>query len=801
MPDQVKENDSTKLTTFCSNCGKQVRNIQPGSLTGWIFKSSSCQCSSSKEKGPELVQDVSQPNPDLAPDSMPYISSELEIKELIGYGGMGFVYKVLDKSDNKIKAVKILRKELAQDKQAVKRFELEVNAVKDLDHPNLVKIYDTGTTSDDVPYLLMEYIEGEPLYEVLRREGRLKPERVIKICTDIADALEAVHAKNIVHRDLKPSNIILSPKDGRECAFVVDFGIAKALPSQSSSRATYDITEAGDVFGSPSYMSPEQCLGFKLDQRSDIYSLGCLLYQMLSGQTPHSASNAVQIIVQQINEVPVPISAQITKDKMAAGLESIALKCLEKEKEVRYQDSNQFLEDLDKVRYGKKLPRRINTVPTRSWFLAANLFALTSCFILLFSYATIFDSMQSFMQDYDSFRKSVQLLLNAGCVLSSITAVFSLVKLVKGSRWSKEWQSFYSSLVVLFVSVTGSYLITIYFKGVQMKGDYPLEEQYFIGNMAFLHILTLTFLAVYLISNIILYKDKVIGFFNSLKRPGCSIIIVILSILLLPQFWSRVATKADDTLSFNLRLNHFRTASKVAYQLDNSNERALRTVAINLASEDKGDEAIKLVTEVIEKHPQHKELDNLYETRSTIYAKMGRLNDAIKDMSKAIELNPKGFNYFQKRSKLYMRTYNYEQALSDQTKEIEKSKTGYEDRCRIFCLTGEYDLALEDITIAIKRSGFSTARLYLIRAAIYEKLNQIDKAKADYKAALEETNQERYNRNLYQSYIYYKLGNIKEFQKCWDRLDSKQTVNRRLFSAIFRKGFGFEIDWIPLEDR
>lgn len=268
---------------------------------------------------------------------------------------MGSVYKVRDRNLDRIMAFKLLDRTLAEDQVALKRFEQEAAAASQLDHDNLVAVYGHGRTRDGTPYLVMDYLEGKNLSEVLKEEGTMEPGRALSIFQQIAEALKHAHEKNVIHRDIKPTNIILTrTESGAEIARIVDFGIAKVMPA--ANRETHDLTETGEVFGSPHYMSPEQCLGFMLDQRSDIYSLGCLMYEALTGDSPFAGANPIQVVVKHINEDPVKFPSSITTGSIAKKLERVVLHCLEKDKNNRYQSASDLLKDLDLIKAGKNPP-------------------------------------------------------------------------------------------------------------------------------------------------------------------------------------------------------------------------------------------------------------------------------------------------------------------------------------------------------------------------------------------------------------------------------------------------------------
>jgi len=289
----------------------------------------------------------------------PDLGTRYDVIEFVGEGGMGRVYKVSDKELNCTLAAKFIRKELAEDKQAVKRFEQEIKAASELSHLNLVSVYGHGRTASNVPYLLMDYVEGTSLADVLKN-GPLNPDRAVNIFTQVCRALEFAHRSNVIHRDLKPSNIMLKKTDsGHDDVRVLDFGIAKILASEGADFSRTNLTQTGDVFGSPLYMSPEQCQNNPQDARSDVYSFGCVMYEALSGVQPFLESNPVKIILKHMNYEPPLVSTKCINSSRAAAFDGIIQKCLEKAPEDRYQTISELIHDLDAVAHGKSVSAKV----------------------------------------------------------------------------------------------------------------------------------------------------------------------------------------------------------------------------------------------------------------------------------------------------------------------------------------------------------------------------------------------------------------------------------------------------------
>lgn len=233
--------------------------------------------------------------------SKPDLGARYDVLDYVGAGGMGTVWKVHDKELNEVFAIKVLKPELLSDETSVKRFQQEARLASDLTHANIAAIFGPGEDTAGRPFIIMRYVEGESLADILKREGKLDPERAMDIFWQVHAALAHSHMKGIVHRDIKPSNIIISrTESGGEIVSIIDFGISKSIYEQFSK--TQALTKAIDVFGSPQYMSPEQLLGKEVGPESDFYSLGCVLYEMITGAPPFVSESPVELVVMQLNE-------------------------------------------------------------------------------------------------------------------------------------------------------------------------------------------------------------------------------------------------------------------------------------------------------------------------------------------------------------------------------------------------------------------------------------------------------------------------------------------------------------------
>jgi tRNA A-37 threonylcarbamoyl transferase component Bud32 len=247
------------------------------------------------------------------------------IEELIARGGMGLVYRAEHLNLRRRAAIKIIAPELAEDPGFRERFNGEARIAGALQHPNIVTVYDAGE-EDGLLYLAMQYIEGSDLSSVLREQGRLRPYRALDVCRQVAAALDAAHAQGLIHRDVKPANVLI---EGRT-AFLTDFGLTKRIEGTPAA-----LTKAGDMVGTVHYIAPEQIEGGHVDSRTDVYSLGCLVYQCLSGELPFARDSDIAVIYAHLSEEPPRLSS--VRPELPAGLDAVVAKALEKSPERRYQ--------------------------------------------------------------------------------------------------------------------------------------------------------------------------------------------------------------------------------------------------------------------------------------------------------------------------------------------------------------------------------------------------------------------------------------------------------------------------------
>src|SRR3954471_24525017 len=271
------------------------------------------------------------------------VGGRYELGDLLGRGGMAEVRRAVDRRLGRPVAVKQLRADLATDPTFQARFRREAQSAAGLNHPTIVAVYDTGEETDPltgvaIPYIVMELVEGTTLRDILKDGRKILPERALELTQGVLDALGYSHKAGIVHRDIKPANVMLTPNGGVK---VMDFGIARAVADTSAT-----MTQTAAVIGTAQYLSPEQARGETVDARSDIYSAGCLLYELLVGQPPFRGDSPVSVAYQHVRETPVPPS-QI--DPMVTpSMDNIVLKALAKDPADRYQSAREMKADISR---------------------------------------------------------------------------------------------------------------------------------------------------------------------------------------------------------------------------------------------------------------------------------------------------------------------------------------------------------------------------------------------------------------------------------------------------------------------
>jgi serine/threonine protein kinase len=275
------------------------------------------------------------------------LADRYEIVSELGKGGMGNVFLAKHTTLDRLYAVKVLNAQQLSDPISIKRFEREAKAASLLSHGNLVSVYDFGVTASGQPFLVMDYLQGSGLDRVLADQGVLSGKRFVDIFSQICDGLTHAHGKGIIHRDLKPSNIMLLKDDNsQDVVKVFDFGIVKIVAPEG---AVEKLTRPGEFFGSPLYMSPEQSQALELDGRSDIYSIGCIMYEALTGLKPFEGQTVLHTVLMHLNDKPKPLATVNPHLALPPAYEAVVFKAMEKNPADRHATMAELKADLQKL--------------------------------------------------------------------------------------------------------------------------------------------------------------------------------------------------------------------------------------------------------------------------------------------------------------------------------------------------------------------------------------------------------------------------------------------------------------------
>src|SRR5437016_560938 len=268
------------------------------------------------------------------------LAQRYEILQILGEGGMGAVYKAMDRELSRPVALKVIRPDLAGNQAILDRFKQELLLAREVTHKNVIRIYDLGE-AEGVKFITMEYVEGEDLRTLIHEKTKLAPEEAVEIMQQVCRALEAAHSVGIIHRDLKPQNI-MRDKSGR--ILVMDFGLARTLEGDG-------MTQTGALVGTMDYMSPEQALGKELDQRSDVFAMGLIFFELLTGKMPYKAESAIASLLKRTQERAASV---VTHDaSIPAALSNVVSKCLDPDLKIRYQNAREILDDLEAWQGGR----------------------------------------------------------------------------------------------------------------------------------------------------------------------------------------------------------------------------------------------------------------------------------------------------------------------------------------------------------------------------------------------------------------------------------------------------------------
>jgi eukaryotic-like serine/threonine-protein kinase len=317
----------------CTKCDSDF-NLASTAVTGGVGTVTSA-VASGWSRPAQPASRVSGASQVLQPGAV--LGGRYEILQMLGEGGMGAVYKARDREVDRLVALKIIRPELASQPEVLRRFKQELILARKVTHKNVIRIFDIGE-ADGIKFISMDYIEGQDLRSLLRQKSKLVPEEAVNIMVQVSQALDAAHAEGVVHRDLKPQNIMI---DSQGRATVMDFGIARSMEVTG-------MTQTGALLGTPEYMSPEQAKGQEVDARSDLFTLGIIFYELLTGKTPYQADTVLGLLLKRTQErarPPIELDPAIPR-----YLNDVVVRCLEIEARLRYQKASEIVADLEAQR-------------------------------------------------------------------------------------------------------------------------------------------------------------------------------------------------------------------------------------------------------------------------------------------------------------------------------------------------------------------------------------------------------------------------------------------------------------------
>lgn len=733
-------------------------------------------------------------------EERPQLGERYEVLSVIGKGGMGTVYKVFDRETEKILAIKVLQSDLAGDQTALRRFEQEAAAAAQLEHNNLVSVFGYGKTESAAPYLVMDYLEGESLSSILRDEGCLEPARSLNIFQQICEALLHAHEKGVIHRDIKPANVIVSKTDsGVETARVVDFGIAKILPV--SNRETHNLTETRQVFGSPHYMSPEHCLGFKMDERSDIYSLGCLMYEILTGNPPFPESDAIQVVIKHINDEAKAFSGDLSDDPVRKKMESVVLKCLEKEQSDRYQTVGEVLKDLELIQAGKAPSRFVRRKAGKLEYTASQI--ARAIFGTILSLLFLGCSLGWLALEGNQLLGGAMFLIClAGAYLFGATVVEQLRRIAGGKNACAAWWNM--AVVISLTAMCLTYAPCAFEAAVssfqlQMFSTRPgwLIDLY--SGLSIAHLLSIGSVLVSLAGRLLFGSARKTKIYRIGFQYAC--IAYSLALLAMTAFPNQVSTFTKHLSQSEILERHFPASSEgllnFALKLNPLNQSALFSLVDKNLENKKPEKVDQLFNDYFAMETAPKQLAAAH------FKKAESLEDQswrrLSEMSKAIKYYPR-YDYYEARAQLHMDRGEFGDAMKDFEEAIRSnpnSPVPHIGRAKIFAATNNFQIALAQLDgVAAQKSGWANMDVFFLRALLCDHLNRHGLAVRDFMnvAEIAKTKYSLSAEDAYKAAYSFKMIGDQDNYILYLNLAQGEQLSQSKFNAEYRE-LHLPLDW------
>ncbi|MCA9818149.1 MAG: protein kinase [Cyanobacteria bacterium HKST-UBA01] len=742
---------------------------------------------SEKEKLKEQKIELKESSTDEAGEIelVPELPYGYELIEKLGEGGMGRVYRVRDLALDKEFAIKILQQDLSKDASALKRFNQEIDAAAALSHANLISIYKHGTTDNGEPYLVMDYLKGPSLAELIEKgtDFAANADRLLDIFIQICEALAHAHENGVIHRDIKPSNIIITKSaDGKDLVKIVDFGIARVI--EASNRETHNLTQTGEVFGSPHYMSPEQCLGLMLTQHSDIYSLGCTLYEAITGSPPFAGANPIQLVVKHINENVSGFDKDLKRSKALKQLETITLKCLSKEMDDRYASVTALKEDLEKIKEGKPIPKYVLANRAKPTITKRQMLVFFALAIGLLIYGSQVSS--SFIPGDWSRRLCMLfmvLLFGPGFIFLIVTGWEKLKSIKEGKDSARQW---WLMLMAVSTGVAGlcaapSMLGEVFFGYVK-----PVFYEQVLAWAYIIHIPFITVLAASAIG-LLIFKARSVKLGYILSR---------LILILVTTFSLALAVIPDTVAGIPKSISNYTNdclpalsakAQEWATNLSRDKYDALCALAHKQFRCDDTDGAIKSMTKALDLAKDKSEKSNALRNLANFYAAQGQFQKALETLDMAANQDTEIFDYDKRDRAAYLKELGMlDQALNELKKYQRRNPLNSEGirlEALIYAQQGQMEkaLGLLDMMLDEGRIDDDNSRNLVFRGILREEAGLPDKARQDFEKVVKNFDWKRFDYNyaakygenyLATAYAFKRLGMFEDYHKLITILNS-----------------------------